>query len=286
MPVKPILPTKADVDALPEAMRGLYIERDGQFVIDLDGGVVPGSELAHANSRLAEFRDNNIKLQKQVAELTPLQQELTTIKKTYEGIDPAKAREAVEKLEKLEKKGVKGEDDLMKAIEAAILPIRTALEGQVTQLSTKLTEAEQKAQEQAQALTIKEFEGNVTAAAIRAGVDEKMLPHFVRHARETYKLENGQFVPKNGTTTIFSHKRPTEPMPLEEFIEAQQAEAPGFFKQNKGGNSSQSGAQGGPGMPPSNPNAKRLVNPTPEQLGQYAAAIRKGEVVVEHHRTA
>ena len=61
-------------DEIPAELEAHYVERDGAWVLDVDG--------AADKSKLDEFRANNIALSKQLAEL----------KKRFEGIDPDEVR--------------------------------------------------------------------------------------------------------------------------------------------------------------------------------------------------
>jgi len=62
-------------DEIPAEFQSLYVERDGAFVLDVDG--------VADISKLDEFRTNNVGLFKQLDDL----------KKKFEGIDPEKVRE-------------------------------------------------------------------------------------------------------------------------------------------------------------------------------------------------
>ena len=58
-----------NLDDIEEAHRPLYVERDGKFALAVEGAV--------SNERLAEFRDNNRSLKKQLDDLS----------KQFEGVD-------------------------------------------------------------------------------------------------------------------------------------------------------------------------------------------------------
>ena len=80
------------LDQVAEAFRPEYTSKDGKFVLAIEGapaGFVPASELATANGKLTEFRDNNIALLKEVDTLKPVKTEFEAFKVKYDGIDPA-----------------------------------------------------------------------------------------------------------------------------------------------------------------------------------------------------
>ena len=65
-------------DEIPAELQSLYVERDGAFVLDVDGAV--------DKARAEELRANSIALSNQLAEQ----------KKRYDGIDPDEARKLAE----------------------------------------------------------------------------------------------------------------------------------------------------------------------------------------------
>src|SRR5215469_15278303 len=71
-------------EEIPAELQSLYVERDGGFVLDVDGAV--------DKSKLEEFRAYNI----------TLSNELTEHKKRFEGIDPDEVRKLQEEKQKLE----------------------------------------------------------------------------------------------------------------------------------------------------------------------------------------
>ena len=70
-------------DEVPAALAAYYVERDGAWVLDVDGVV--------DKSKLDEFRANNITLSNQLAEQ----------KKRFEGIDPDQVRKLAEEKQRL-----------------------------------------------------------------------------------------------------------------------------------------------------------------------------------------
>src|SRR3974377_1712578 len=71
-------------DEIPADQQALYVERDGAWLLDVDG--------AADKAKLDEFRANNITLANQLAET----------KKRFEGIDPDQVRKLAEEKQRLE----------------------------------------------------------------------------------------------------------------------------------------------------------------------------------------
>jgi len=70
-------------EEIPADQQALYVERDGAWMLDVDGAV--------DKSKLDDFRANNITLSNQLAEQ----------KKRFEGIDPDQVRKLAEEKLKL-----------------------------------------------------------------------------------------------------------------------------------------------------------------------------------------
>src|SRR4030095_14543889 len=91
----------------------LYAERDGAWVLDVEGAV--------EKAKLDEFRNNNLALAKERDEL----------KQRFEGIDPERVRALLAEKQKLEDdKSVKA-GEVEKVIEGRIRGIKADLEKQV-----------------------------------------------------------------------------------------------------------------------------------------------------------
>src|SRR4051794_32983004 len=71
-------------EEIPAEQQSLYVERDGAWLLDVDGAV--------DKTKLDEFRNNNVVLIK----------ERDDLKKRFEGIDPDEVRRLAEEKQKLE----------------------------------------------------------------------------------------------------------------------------------------------------------------------------------------
>ena len=80
MPLKAVL-TKEEYDALPEAARAYYVEKDGKFILDAEGV----EDVSGLKNALTAVRDELKSAKKQLQE---------TIDK-FKDIDPEKARVAL-----------------------------------------------------------------------------------------------------------------------------------------------------------------------------------------------
>jgi hypothetical protein len=257
MALKPTLATKAEVDALPEAVRGLYTEKDGKFRLDVEGDFVPATEAQELKTKLAEFRDNNRTMHGELESLRPLA-------KKFEGVDPDEYKTLKSEVETLKKRGIAKPEDVQALIDTAIAKATKPLADELTN-ERKNREAAQKAADDA---TFREL---ITAQANTAGVSPTALRHVLREAELVFELKDKALTPKAGV------KHPTDPLkdmtPNDWLLQLAKTDDY-LFKENKGG-----GAPGAGGGGPK-PGAKRLINPTPVEMGQNLDAIAKGEMVV------
>lgn len=222
--MKAVLESLSD---LPEALRAEYEEKDGKYVLKLEGepsGYVKASQLAEANARLVEFRDNNRGLKAQVDQLMV----------KYDGIDPDEHKTLKEKIAELEKRGVKGGDDLSSVVQKAIADYH---EKAVTPLQKQLEEISEREKKANDALARKDLESMLTKAGLNAGIGEKAIPDYLRRGLETFRLEDGKPVARNGETPLYSKIKQTEPLSIEEWAVELSAEAPHLFKPSHGGSS-------------------------------------------------
>jgi hypothetical protein len=159
-----IMPLKfkyAKKDEVPAEHAGLYVERDGALVLDVDGAV--------AKERLDEFRANNIELQNRL--------------KGWEGIDAAKARELLMKEEELREGELLKKGDVAALIESKLSPFRTDLERERTR--------NKELQGQIDGAKLSDA---VRAAGAKAGVRSPALMDLQARASRAFKVVDGEVV--------------------------------------------------------------------------------------------
>jgi hypothetical protein len=189
--LKPMLDS---LDGLDESIAGLYVENDGKYRLNVEGGFKTHDEINGLTTALNKERDARSKLEKQV--------------KKFDGIeDPTEALKAIETMKNLDQKKLidAGEVEKVKA--------------EVTKaMQSKIDELQNTVQEKDSVLT-KELIGGRFARSKFIG--EKMaIPHDLVEARfgQNFKIEDGQVVAydQHGNK-VYSQDRPGE---LAEFDEA------------------------------------------------------------------
>jgi hypothetical protein len=157
-------------DEIPAGLESAYVERDGVFVLDVEGGFVE-------KSRLEEFRTNNIALQNQL--------------KSFEGIDAAKARELLAKQAELETGELIKKGDIKTLLERELAPIRAQ------------TEAEKKKNAELQAkLDSSKLNDSLQSAGVKAGVRSSALKDLQLRASTAFRVVDGSVVAIEGVQTL------------------------------------------------------------------------------------
>jgi hypothetical protein len=263
----PLTPVIDTLDAVPEPVRQYYEPKDGKFALTLTAppvGFVPSADLATANSKVVEFRNNNVALLKEVEELRP-------IKAKVGDLDIDAAKKAVTELDALKKTGVGKPDDIQAQIQAALKPIQETLAQANAAAAANLKRADDAV-----------FRSQLGEKFAKVGGKPAALDFVLGQAQSIFEVKDGIV---RAQPTKFSSEKPGEPLGMDEWLV-------GFAKANDFafGPSTGSGAapQGG-GTGTTHPVGQLVLkDPTPSQLGdpKIAKQIREGTLRVEHSNSA
>ena len=210
-------------EEIPAEQAALYVERDGAFVMDVEG--------ATDKAKADELRNHNIELRKQIEDSNA----------RFAGIDPEEVRKlAVEKARLEEERQLKA-GELEKVVESRVKGLKADWEKQVTSLTTEREGLH------AQLTSIQIDQGVITTATKR-GLRPTAIPDITARARTVFKLVNGapQAFEADGKTVRYGRDGVT-PMTLEEWVDAQVSDAPHLFESNAGGGAAGNPAGGGTG---------------------------------------
>ena len=219
-------------DEVPAEHLPLYTEREGAWVLDVDGAV--------EKAKLDEFRNSNLTLSKERDEL----------KQRFDGIDPEEARKLLaekqkleeEKLlrgnvdandpEKAEKEKAAERERIEKVIEGRVKGIKGELEKQVSALTAERDALNTR-------LTTIQIDQGVTTVATKRGLRPTAIADITARARLVFKLVNGAptAFEQDGKTVRYGRDGLT-PMTLDEWVDSQVTEAPHLFESNAGGGAS------------------------------------------------
>jgi len=273
--------SQADYDATPDAMRPNYVAgaMPGTFVLSIDG---QHPDLVAANARVAEFRDNNIRLMR---EGETLGAKVKAVEKDLQDAVAAKALQdalaAKSLLDALAAKSlVPAPAGAVDAPKPAPLPDVEALIQRAVEAATKPLAERIAAKELAEAdlsskLAKAEFEKEVAALALASGVRPGAIEDVKDRAHKAgFRWESGKVVARDGDTLRYSAVKPAEELSLGEWLAELPKTADHLFK-----------ASGGSGaLPNGRPvvvDGGVMVNPSPLEFGRNAEAIAKGKIKVE-----
>lgn len=234
--------TKAEI---PVEHLPFYAEREGAWFLDADDSEI--------KLRLDEFRENNKGLLKQLDEL----------KKRYEGIEPEDVRKLADEKRKLEEaqalRAATSADEVEKVIENRVKGLKADWEKQVTALSTERDALNGR-------LTAIQIDQGVITSATKRGLRPTAIPDITARARIVFKLVEGspRAFERDGQSIRYG-KDGISPMTLDEWVDAQVAEAPHLFESNAGGGAAGNGSGGAGNRSVSNPFRKESWNLT-EQM--------------------
>ena len=186
-----------------------------------------------------------------------------------EGMDPDEYRALKAERESFRKIGITDPKQFPEVLKSYV---REAVEP----LEKKLTASEARENAVKLELAKKAVETKITEQAIKAGILPEVLPDVIRRAQDAgFQLLDGSIVARKGDLPIYSTRNPSIELTIEEWIgmPAESYLPRSFFMPSGGG-----GAEGG--LPKPRVGARKLINPTPQEMGAHMDEIIKGEVVV------
>ena len=230
-------------DEVPEEQRGLYAEREGGWVLDVEGAV--------DKAKLDEFRTTNVALLKERDEL----------QQRFAGIDPDEVRSLRTATTKAAEEAQLKAGEFEKVLETRTKALKGDFDKQLSSLTTERDSLQTR-------LASIQIDQGVVSSATKRGLRPTALPDITARARAVFRLVDG--VPtafEADGHTIRTCRDGTSPLALEEWVEGLVAEAPHLFEGNSGaggpGGRPQGG--GGAGAGRTNPFAKESWNLT-EQM--------------------
>jgi hypothetical protein len=210
---------------LPEAVQGLYKQgADGNYHLEVEG-LVP-------KTKLDEFRQNNIDLQKAKAELE------AQVEK-FKDIDPDKAKEALAKLKELDEKKLFDEGKIDELVESRVQTMRSDFESQIKALKDNNKALKDELAAKDGRLKEVVIDQAITAAYDEMGVKIKpgALQDVLSRARGVWSLdEEGNPVAMDGDKKLFG-KDGENPLTVAEWAGGLMANAKHLFEESSGGGS-------------------------------------------------
>jgi hypothetical protein len=230
-------------EEIPAEVATLYIEREGAFLLDAEG--------VTDKAKADEMRHHNVELRKKLEDLEA----------RFNGIDPEAVKALAAEKEKLEEEQRLKDGKFQEVLETRLKNAKSEWD---KQLSTVTSERDALTSR----LTAIQIDQGVITVATKRGLRPTAIPDITSRARVVFKLVNGvpQAFEADGSTMRYGRDGVT-PMTLEEWVDAQVADAPHLFESNAGGGAAGNPAGGGTGSQRSvkNPFRKESWNLT-EQM--------------------
>lgn len=207
-------------DEVAAELQSLYVERDGAWVLDTDGGV--------ERAKLDEFRATNVGLMKQLEEL----------KARYEGIDPASVKSLLAEKAKLEEAQQLKAGEVERVVENRLKAAKGEWDRQLAEVIS-----------QRDTLNLRlgsiQIDQAVVSEATKRGLRPTAIPDITARARHNFKLVNGvpQAFEADGQTVRVGRDG-VSPLTVAEWIDAQVSEAPHLFESNAGSGAVGNGSSG------------------------------------------
>ena len=177
-------------------------------------------EYKGVNSKLKEFRDNNVKLIKDMESLTT----------KFEGIDVDAYADMVSKQEQLNNKKLIDAGKIDELLDEKTKSMREVHNKELN----KTNEVNQSLQNQLAKLVI---DNAVRDSATKAGVVDTGMDDILLRSKAIFSLKDCKAVPTDASgNTIFGHGT-SEPMTVSEWVNGQMEVAPHLFKTSSGSGS-------------------------------------------------
>jgi hypothetical protein len=216
---------KADISA---AEMPFYLEKKEQengaevvfYILDVEG-VVP-------REKLDEFRTNNVKLQKDLKEIT----------EKFEDIDPEEARKLIAIKADLDAEKLMKKEGIDKVVEQRTLAMKADYE-------KKLKAAKEAADQMTSRLTEVEINQSTLSAATSRGLKSTAVLDITARARSVFKLVDGKPIAHDKDGKPIFGKDGVTPLSVADWVEDQVTAAPHLFEPSSGGGSGDGGNKGG-----------------------------------------
>lgn len=208
------------LDNVPEHFKSEYTKgEDGKFHLSVSGV----EDVSGLKSALQKERDEAKKLREQV--------------KAFDGIDPSKANEALEKLRKLEEKQLLDSGEVDKVIENRTRLMQQDHQAQVAKLTEALQTVEKERDSSRLMLSEAVIQRGIIDAVNEVGQPRKeALLDIIQRGKLTWRLdEKGAPIPVNEDGTTIYGKDGKAPMTMKEWGQTLLETAPHLFLESKGG---------------------------------------------------
>jgi len=224
--------TIKSLDEVATEFQQLYVRSGDEFVLDVDG--------SEYDSRLTEFRTNNRDLAKKLDAAKKDADKMKKLEaefKKFEGIDPEKARAAMEQMQEIEGNKLVSEGKFEEYFAQRTERMQKDNESLVGSLNQSI-EKEQATNKRLRS----RLEDHLVSDSLQRTVSDVAVPRkgamtdILSRGRRIWGLDDEENIaPRDADGNIIYGKQPDKPMTQREWAESLVMEAPYLFESSKGG---------------------------------------------------
>lgn len=208
------------LDGLDDGVKPLYTEQNGKFYLDVDGAV--------SNDKLSEFRTKNIALMK----------DLDDLKGQFNGIDPAKYQEMVDRINELDGKKTVPMDEMERMVSERVQTMKSEMQETID----NLTKDNGTLNSQLESLII---DSAVRSAATKHKVLSSAIDDVVLRAKSTFKMEKGAAMPYDTKGNVIYDKDGETPLSVDGWVKGLEKTAGHLFEGSQGSGARNNGTFNG-----------------------------------------
>ncbi len=255
------------IEDVPEAFREHYTPVDKDKP---EAGFSLGLQGEHEKSKISEFRNNNINLQKE-------RDGLAVQLKQFDGIDPAKHKKALDalaKIESTEEQQLIADGKLDEVLQNRTQALRQTYDEQLQAKTTAYDELKSLHSGLETAHAKLKIGGEVQQVLAKTKLKPRgtALQDILSRVHGTFRMQGGKMVAKEGDQQLFGPSG--NPLTIEEHLNQMAADSSHLFEAAGGGSADGEGSKTGT----SRVGGKMIIDPTDTAaVGKYLADITSGK---------
>jgi hypothetical protein len=208
-----------DIEEVPEGLREHYKQDGAAWVLD-----VP--DLA-PKTRINEFRDKNIGLQRKLDEMNA----------SFEGVDIEEYKALKTRSQKEHDKKLLDAGKVEEMFAERLNPIKAEKEKTEKELRSQLADKDSR-------LAKFMIDNEIRSVAMKSGVHPTAVDDLILRGHQIFKMDGDKVTPRNGDQVIFG--KSGDPLGFEEWVEGLVEKAPHLFQSSQGGGAPKAGSSSAP----------------------------------------
>lgn len=223
---------KEEFASLPDPVRDLYVEKNGAYILEVEG-LVDAKALDSERGLSAKAK-----------------RELQQLREKLGDLDVDAAREAIEERRKMADKQMLDEGKVEELFKSRTEQLQKAHQNQVKAYEDRIAEAEETLKRTNSALRELRIKSEITPLALKKGARASAIPDIISRVTALgvngirWDIEGDQVIAKKGEQIAYGRDA-SRPMSFEEGLELLSAEAPHLFEPSNGAGAQRGAQQAG-----------------------------------------